>query len=314
MKVQTWPSLAAQNELSKQLFGATGPKRLQAWLDAQIARVDDPAFAQLFSDHITLSGISEQDFNHRQVKSQSGSLLGGVRFFGGDTERPFIEVIAHTFPENTEGIEALAELAATEWQAFKPQHLRLLLTPEQLNSFDGTRSFIIDMSVHAARYRDLGASSDRISLTAFRGADAAIHLVEQRYRDIAVHEPELAQNISAADPEDIRAWHGAGQLRAITVCNKTVGLLAIAPGAVEWLDGDEINEEVIVTSQTGNGYAAEAQKTWAAEVKDQNRLLIGTIDRLNPASRRTAEAVGRKAILNYVFVSLSACAEATKSP
>jgi hypothetical protein len=316
MKVQEWPSLAAQVGLSKQLFDATGPNRLQVWLDEQITRIDDSAFARQFSDHITLPGIAEQDFNHRHVRTRSGSLLGGIRFFGGDKARPFVEIVAHTFEESAEGIEALVELVAREWQAFKPRHLRLLLVPEQLHSFNSARPFnsirpfnsarpiLIDMSVHAARYKDMLAPDGRVGLAAFKTADDAINLVQERYRDIAEHQPELAQNISAADAKDIRAWYDAGQVRAITACNKTVGLLAIAPGAIEWLDGDEINEEVIATPHIRNGYAAEAQKVWAAEAKNQNCLLLGTIDRLNPASRKTAEAVGRKSVLNYVFINL----------
>jgi hypothetical protein len=37
---------------------------------------------------------------------------------------------------------------------------------------------------------------------------------------------------------------------------------------------------------------------------DPGRLLIGTVDRLNGASRITAERAGRQAILEAVFVSL----------
>ncbi|TDL74835.1 hypothetical protein E2L08_15940 [Palleronia sediminis] len=38
--------------------------------------------------------------------------------------------------------------------------------------------------------------------------------------------------------------------------------------------------------------------------RDPERLLIGTIDGLNPASRRSAERAGRKAVLDYLFVPL----------
>ncbi|MFS4581468.1 hypothetical protein [Phaeobacter sp. C3_T13_0] len=75
-----------------------------------------------------------------------------------------------------------------------------------------------------------------------------------------------------------------------------------------------MNEAVIATPHTGNGYAAEAQKAWADTAKDQSRLLVDMIDRLNPAFRRAAEAEGRKAILNYTFFSLSVDAEATNKP
>lgn len=61
----------------------------------------------------------------------------------------------------------------------------------------------------------------------------------------------------------------------------------------------------------GNGYAASAQTAWAVGVAtDRARMLIGTIDRHNPASRNTAERAGRPRVLDDVFVSLRGPAQA----
>jgi hypothetical protein len=61
-----------------------------------------------------------------------------------------------------------------------------------------------------------------------------------------------------------------------------------------------------VNMERGRGYAAAAQTAWAKPLADSpNRLLIGTIDGLNTASRRTAERAGRPRVLDAVFVSLN---------
>ena len=84
------------------------------------------------------------------------------------------------------------------------------------------------------------------------------------------------------------------------------GLLAILPGNIEWLAGDVIHEEVILSSYAGNGLAAAAQMTWAAEIaKYPDRYLLGTIDQLNEASRRTARRSGRRPVLDYLFLPIS---------
>jgi hypothetical protein len=44
-----------------------------------------------------------------------------------------------------------------------------------------------------------------------------------RYGWLASDQPELARNVSGADPDDVRRWHAAGQLRAIRVRDNTVG-------------------------------------------------------------------------------------------
>ncbi len=118
----------------------------------------------------------------------------------------------------------------------------------------------------------------------------------------------LARNVAPAAPDDLRLWHAAGQLRAVRAHDATVGLLAIAPGALEWIEGDEVKEEAVEAAHNGQGYAASAQAAWAAGVaSDPERLLVGTIDRLNVASRKTAERAGRDRVLDEVFVSLPAC-------
>ena len=119
-------------------------------------------------------------------------------------------------------------------------------------------------------------------------------MVRRRYERLAADDPGMARNVSPADSDHLRRWHHTGQLRAITVNNESVGLLAVAPGCIRWIDGDEINEEVIAVEHSGRGYAALAQAAWGEYVAvNPNRLLIGTIDGLNVASRKTADRAGR---------------------
>jgi hypothetical protein len=129
--------------------------------------------------------------------------------------------------------------------------------------------------------------------------------VIDRYEYLTRDHPKLANNISPASADDLRRWHAHGQLRGICTGGKTVGILAIAPGSVGWITGDEIQEEVITARHNGHGYAASAQSAWAVDVaNDRSEFLIGTIDRHNHVSRRTATRAGRPRVLDDVFVSL----------
>ena len=80
---------------------------------------------------------------------------------------------------------------------------------------------------------------------------------------------------------------------------------AAMPGHIGWGAGDEIIEEVVAIDHAGHGYAAAAQFALSARNEDKGEaMLIGTIDGLNIASRRSAERVGRKRIIDYVFLPL----------
>jgi hypothetical protein len=239
------------------------------------------------------------DFNHREVRTACGRLLGGIRFYGRDVRRPFVEVCAHDFAE----LDDLRACVRFEWSAFAPQYLRLQELPGRVSG----PGVVLDTTLHAARYRDMPAPDGRVTLESFDRVEDAVAMVERRYRTLATDHPDLRHNVAPAAAEDLGHWQETGELRAIRAGGATVGLLAVAPGTIGWLPGDEINEEVIDVDHLGHGYAAAAQRAWAAMVAcDSGRLLIGTIDRLNGASRLTAQRAGRPAILEAVFVSLGA--------
>lgn len=291
---ESWPSLADERDLATALFGADGRQRLQTWLAGEMARTADAGFARSFSDHIDLPGVAADDYLHRVIRTTHGNLLGGIRFYGRDIGRPFIEVVAHSFDD----LNRLRDCVAREWAIFSPSALRLKSRPGRL----GGPHVVLDKTIHVARCRDMRPPAPQVVLAPFVSAEDAISMVNARYRELA---PELARNITAATEEDLRDRHANGQVHAVQSGGSVVGLLAVAPGHIGWIEGEEINEEVVAIAHRGHGYAAHAQAYWAAHLApDRDRFLIGTIDRLNAVSRRTAEAAGRARVLDMVFVTL----------
>jgi hypothetical protein len=185
---------------------------------------------------------------------------------------------------------------------FAPPVLRLRTRPGCLNGANVT----LDESVHLARYCDMRPPASHVWLELFDRVEDATVIVNARYRQLATDDPALAHNVFPSTPADLQAWHKSGQLHAVRTPDAIVGLLAVAPGRIGWIAGDEINEEVVAVNHHGHGYAALAQAAWAAQpARDQHQLLIGTIDRLNTSSRKTARAAGRRRVLDELFISLS---------
>lgn len=268
------------------------------WFAQEEGRVDDPGFARLFSDHICLPGIASLDYAHRHVSVRAGSLIGGIRFYCQDITRPFVEVIAHDFDDLT----ALAQVVSMEWRTFAPQRLRLLVMPGA--SMPATAD--LDMSLYAARYGDLSPPSQEVQLGAFDNPDQAMALIQNRFDMMARENPAMRCHVSPI-PSDklIEMWEAEQVHRIAANGQAVVGLIAAAPGQIGWIAGDEIIEEVVAICHSGHGYAAAAQ--YALSRYHTNRpdtYLIGTIDSLNVASRRSAERAGRKRILDYVFLPL----------
>ena len=296
-RLRDWLSLAPQLALAERLFGEDGHARVQAWLDEQLARVEDPAFAALF-EGVGVEGAAPSDFNHRLVHTERGALLGGIRFYGQDVTRPFVEVVAHGFDD----LEALRAVVGAEWRLFRPRALRLLLPPGAAPTPDA----VLDQTVHIARYGEMAPPDERVMLAAFEDAEDAVAMVAARYAALGRDEPELCRDIAMADLDDVRAWHGAGTLFAIEAGGARVGLIAYEPGRVEWIEGDVVAEEVVAAEHGGRGYAASAQRALAARRREAapERLLLGTIARRNRASRRSALRAGRAEALRQVFFPL----------
>lgn len=293
----SWPSLADQLMIAESLFGHDGRQRVAAWLDGQASYIDNADFARSFADHIDLPGVGLLDYAHRYVRSSGGAVLGGIRFYNRNIERPFVEIIVHSFSD----IDALRDCVRVEWSAFSPLFIRLRMRPGRLAAA-GAR---VHKSIYVGRYRDLQPSDGPGVAGPVRPPEAAINVVARRYARLKSDNPVLARTLAATSPEELRAWYDADQLRAIRTNAATVGVLAIVPSEIGWIEGDEVSEEVIDADHNGCGYAAAAQSAWADQVaRDRNTLLIGTIHDGNNASRKTAESVGRQHVLDDYAVAL----------
>lgn len=293
-----WPSLTDQLMLADELFGDRGRSLISAWLDVETSRIDDAAFAHGFADHIDLPGVCASDYNHRLIRTAAGDLLGGIRFYGRDVGRPFVEIVGHSFTDRDD----LVACVRAEWALFAPRFLRLHARPGAISG----PKVLPDKSIHAARHGDMAPPHTAIELTSFTALDDAVAMVAARYAAMAADAPRLRHNVAPATADDLTDLHAAGLLRAARVHGATVGLLAAAPGSILWIDGDEIIEEVVDVRFAGRGLAAAMQGEWARSVAaDADRLLIGSIDRHNTASRRSAERAGRPRVLEAVFVELS---------
>ena len=275
--MSAWPSLR------------WAPEEAAGWLAMQEARVDDPAFAALF-EGVELPGVVRMDFAHRHVRTARGDVLGGIRFFGQDVARPFVEVVAHGL-----GLAALREVVAAEWAAFAPRALRLLVAP----SADLPADAALDVTVHCARYGEMRPPDGRVALDRVE-PEVALALVRERYDAM---EPALRRDVSPAGGEDLARWREAGDLHGIAHEGERVGVLATEPGGVAWIEGDVVAEEVIAAPFAGRGLAASAQGVLASR-RDPHRRLVGTIAAGNAASRRTAERAGRPEVMRHVFLPL----------
>ncbi|MGJ8528964.1 hypothetical protein [Maritalea sp.] len=296
-----WPSLAPQFDLERLLFGDKST-RLRKWCADQIDLMTDPDFARLFSDNIDKFDVASSAYNHRHITTKHGELLGGIRFYGLDVERPFVEIIAHSFDD----FERLRSTVQAEWAIFAPQFLRLVVAKDQLPTPDA----VLDLSIHGARYQDMKVGENPVELVHEEDAKAIYEVVRTRYAALELENREMARNISVAERSELQSCAAQDGLFSARLIGEdvTIGVIAVRQAGIDWIEGDEVVEEVTAIGSGGNGYAVHMQQALAElrSVNQPNRLLIGTIERHNHSSRKSATRAGRPEILRKVFVPLEA--------
>lgn len=295
------PSLFYEQILEHKLFGASS-QRLHDWLQQQLNFMEDQDFARVFSDNIDCFDVEPSTYNHRFIETDDGSMLGGIRFFGLDVERPFVEVIAHNFAD----MDKLKNVVCRHWRVFVPQSMRLTVKAHSLPTPDA----VLDVSIHAARYDQMSEPAGQLCLNKEIELPILKQFVDVRYDALADQQTALSKNISAASIEELQGCHDLQNLYVARLHAEVnfAGMIAIGERAIGWIDGEQVIEEVVDATKSGRGYAAQMQMEMAALRKRDNPtcLLIGTIDRFNHASRKSAERAGRPEVLRRVFVPLDA--------
>lgn len=293
-------SLAAQEAALARIIGKdAAAAAVDAWRTAQSARIDDAAFAARFSAHFDRFDAPTTAYAHRVVDLAPGArALGGVRFYGGDARRAFVEICAW---DEAAGVERLAATAAAEWRDFKPFALRLL-TPATAPPEGG----VLDQTIHAARVAEMTAPRGGVALEPLDAPAEAARMAAARYAAVEDVDPELRSEMSPLGAAAIAESAANGAARWIVADGRRVGFMCLAPGAAAFVAGLEVSEIVVALSEAGRGFASEAQRRLAAELADRapDTVILGTVHRLNAASRRSAERAGRPARLAYFFVPL----------
>ena len=275
---------------------------VRAWWEQEAARVGDAQFAELFRSFWEVFGETPEAYTHRWLEVDGARVLGGIRFFGGDTRRAYVEVVGW---EGELELERLREVVRAEWGAFSPFAFRLLRPAGEV--MPGAR---VDQFIFAGRVDAMKVAPTGTELVPVKPDEVGVaaEMAAAAYAAVAERDPELGAEMGAEDAESLEACRTAGTLDfVVTAAGERAGVFATRPDTEAFLRGTLVVEEAVRPEFWGRGLAAEAQGVWARRVreKDAETLLFGTIHRLNDASVRTAERAGRTGWLTYWFVNLA---------
>lgn len=302
--------------LEAQLADATGPllppaarqRRLRAWVQEALSRTEDELWAARFQHHCPVPGAPREAYLHRLLRTPGRpTLLCGIRFKGGDTGWPFVDLLAWDRP--LEGTTAWTRANARVHAAFadfRPRAVRV--------RWPGQAAPPVP---RAARTVDQYLVAGRLSALRARGRPWGHEAVEVvRAHDDAFHEDFRAAfarwRASAgmlADevlPADRQTWARCLETGAI-VCARSsgrwAGVMAAARAAERSIEGYCVQELFLDAPLRGRRRAPVLQRHLVDVLLDRGRdCLWGTIHGRNAPSLRAALRTGRQVIETWWFL------------
>lgn len=291
----------AMVDRSLSLLGGFGDRDLLAQeLDEQIQRITDRDFAAKFHGIIGLA--APDDYLARLIEVDGERLLCGIRFYGGDPSKPFVDVLGMT----GDGIDLSRawEAATGAFSVFSPPRVRVFGASRPVAREELTPTE--DQVLAVARCADMAAHGgpERVQLVD-ADPDEAAEFVRAQYEALRARDPELGSRVFASERDELARCANDGRLAWWMIDGERAGVIAAVRTREFGIDGYLMIEEVVAPAYAGRGSAAVAQRALAAEFErlEPGSVLMGTIDASNTASRRTAQRAGRREIASWWFIA-----------
>jgi RimJ/RimL family protein N-acetyltransferase len=262
--------------------------------------------AERYRQACPIAGALPSDYCLREIKVLPGlSVIAGIHFYGGDVSRPFVGIYAQSREiEPMEAVEASNHLCH-EFSIFKSPHTWWWCAGQRVVSdlphALKDQCFIVG-NLEEIRRCPLPCASLRVTLRADPGAES-YDLYAGIYDRFIELNPKWKGRIEKTERELYIECAQAGGLYKVEAANACVGVIAARPGVIRGISGWEVIEEILDENVRGRGVAAHVQRLFLDQLDlFTSRLVLGTVDYENEASRRTALRAGRQDVGGWIFL------------
>jgi len=288
--------LASAADEARRTLSVQSPQQrdanLRHWLAGELARVDDVAFRERFASGCPIPGAVPADYAQRILDLPGfGPSLLGIRFLGGDTGRPFVDLLAWSaLPRDWRpGMAAIGEAFAL----FSPRRVRVLLAEPPPIPAAADQHWVAGLRSDA---RDLPAPHVPVVVEAAGPEDAPA--VALAYRSALAAAPQLAPHLSPATAADLEGCVAV----SLRIGEVWAGLAAATPQQRWALQGHEVVEEILDGPFRGMGFGPHLQRALLDALPGDGAPVFGTIHADNAPSLATARRCGRAEVATWWFV------------
>ena len=264
-------------------------------------RVESERLAEDFYSWQNLANTRASHYKNRLYElEEDKALVAGIRFKGGDKNRPFVGIFCRNFKLDKSLQQKLSTLFAKEFSVFKPATFRCYIPEEQKLE---ELSYQTDLHLIAAPVRKLDFNHELPEGYKVEKASRLDFYEEfKKQYDRFIESNQIGNELYPATQSGLEECHRDGTLSVLLKEDEVQGVFATSRESLEGLSGISVFEEFLFEKSRGQGLAKVLQ---ARSIKMLNypkdEILMGTIHCENLASVRTAQNLGRKIIGTYHF-------------
>ncbi len=291
-------------------------RNLRTAMSEEADRLGDAAFGRGFRKGIGIGGPEDPLAwaNRRLDLPDGGWALTGIRFRGGATARPFVDVVATSASPTPDDLAVVAEAVVPAYREFAPLCLRVDApdAPALLEGLSGDPRFgpgcAVDLHVVAGLVEALWTHSRAPAYphVSLRAGDPQ-HLAQRTaeiYAELAAREPALTTWADSEDLESLTACAEEGLLFEVLADGEPAGVVAGLRFDAHGMAGFSVQEICLDAAHRGRRLAPAAIQRLVEELPaGAGDVLWGTIDPRNKPSLRNALSVGRSVVGSYVWVT-----------
>jgi GNAT superfamily N-acetyltransferase len=264
-------------------------------------------FAAKFGGRTSELGIAPKFFKHHLLEVSGRRLIAGIRFFGMDIQRPFVDVARISKPlEHQSQQHEISQLLAKEFAIFKPTRWRIFQASHLEYQFAGCDP---DKRVIAGLLSTINAQPKPADFKRLE-LKPAINLefyprYEALYQDLYAQRPWLSDVAHIETLEDLQQYLEHDKVFEIFVDGLWAGITIAARDQEYGLKGWLMIEIVLESRWQGQGLGVAVQRQLATQLEDTGQdTLFGTIGAVNMPMQRTAAKVGRVDLGGEYWVNL----------
>lgn len=289
----------------------TGDELKENWLgdirrDAEEFFSD--AFAVSFAKSCEALGLPSELFRHRLLETSSRRFIAGIRFFGMDLKRPFVEVAQIDKPlESDAQKDDITALLRNEFALFKPVQWRIYQSSHldyQFLGCEGDKRYLVGL------LKDIAAQPQikdwkRLELRPAQNLDFYSRYTEM-YQTLFAERPWMLDVSRQESLEDMQEYLANGWLYEVFVDNVWAGVTVASEGCGVGAKGYYMIEIVLDKPFRGQGLGVVLQRKLVNVLEeksfDSSAALFGTIGAINVPMQKTATRVGRVDVGGHYWI------------